>query len=771
MVTPKNRFLIDAAFIVEQTHKTFFGAPLMTATGRDHTFTFGCVRDFLRLRRKLGINVGVLIIGKEAYSFLSRDSVLDLIAILNELKIPHIHDPLNLGLHVASRFHSEFSHIVTADRRFLQFCTDNLIVVLPREGKQVEWDWMSSETVKTMMGIVPKEIPTYLTLTDLSSAASLTNKQAIRLVELHGNIDSIYGNLEQVVSGQIRRKLAECESSIRECYAGNRCEPVGSPMLSPAQDDSLHELDTANSRQLLKRYGFHSLLTLLEDPLDIRPDSRGRPTSSESYHAVVDRKGIEKLESVVCASKLCSIDTESDEKDPREATLLGISFSVMDGEAYFVPTIETDLKDLTRNEVLEVLKRIFNSEVDFIGHNIKYDYLVLRRSGLTIKRLHFDTMLAAYDCHGDWPFFNLPYVCKHYLGKDIKSYSDLVSDGSTFLDLPLREMVNHACQDADVTRRLYPVLLAQLQERGITEQFLNHTMKHLQRLANLEFDGVAVDVGRLDRIKEHLVEQATRLRSEIFTMVGKVFDLESHQALSEILREVANLRGYIGPRRLTVSALEHLAIVEPIARLIVEVKRLRGRIVRLESIAAAARNGKIYPLFNQIKSRTGVVATNGPSLFDIEGPSELKSCFDARVRDLFVDAKTSLHILTEVTKDSVLIKVRKSKSKVDPVIAKHPLMQELDPDELLLRLAVGQSDTALSKKFLVDRLKIATMRDDLEKRYQTMFQWLNSFRRVARAKCYATNGDLRKYIDGLKSSDVARRAQALEYAVRWLIRY
>ena len=143
----------------------------------------------------------------------------------------------------------------------------------------------------------------------------------------------------------------------------------------------------------------------------------------------------------------------------------------------------------------------------------------------------------------------------------------------------------------------------------------------------------------------------------------------------------------------------------------------------------------------------------------------------AKADIIIVGLQTSLHILTEVTKDSVLIKVRKSKSKVDPVIAKHPLMQELDPDELLLRLAVGQSDTALSKRFLVDRLKIATMQDDLEKRYQTMFHWLNSFRRVARAKYYATNGDLRKYIDGLRSSDVARRAQALEYAVRWLLRY
>ena len=81
-------------------------------------------------------------------------------------------------------------------------------------------------------------------------------------------------------------------------------------------------------------------------------------------------------------------------------------------------------------------------------------------------------------------------------------YSDVVSDGSTFLDLPLREMVNHACQDADMTRRLYPVLLAQLQKRGIAGQFFNHTMKHLQRLGNLEFDGIAVNVGRIDRIKE-----------------------------------------------------------------------------------------------------------------------------------------------------------------------------------------------------------------------------------------------------------------------------
>src|SRR5262249_19937260 len=426
----------------------------------------------------------------------------------------------NFALQVASRLCSEFSYIVTADRRFLQFCAEDLIVVFLQEGKQTEWNWMSLEAMKTTMGIAPKDIPTYLALTGPSSASALTSKQAIRLIELYGNIDSIYENLGQVMSAQVRRKLAECESSIRQRYAENRCELARSHILNRDKHYSLNDLDTVDNRKVLKRYGFHSLFTLLASPVDVRPDSRGRLPTSDLYHEVVDRKGMEKLESVICAAKLCSIDTESDEKDPREATLLGISFSVKDGEAYFVPLVERDLKDLTRNDVFKVLKRIFNSKIDFIGHNIKYDYLMLRKSGVTMKRIHFDTMLAAYDCHGDWPFFNLPYVCKRYLGKEIKPYSALVSDGGSFLDLPLREMVNHGCQDAETTRGLYPGLLGQLQKRSIAGEFFNLTMKHLQRLARLEFDGMSVDVGQNDRIKADLLKRVRRLRLEIFAMVG-----------------------------------------------------------------------------------------------------------------------------------------------------------------------------------------------------------------------------------------------------------
>ena len=182
-------------------------------------------------------------------------------------------------------------------------------------------------------------------------------------------------------------------------------------------------------------------------------------------------------------------------------------------------------------------------------------------------------------------------------------------------------------------------------------------------------------------------------------------------------------------------------------------------------------DGKIYPLFNQIKSRAGLMTTVRPSLFENDAVPELKSCFDSSVIDYFKDRQRSLDTLSQVTQDPVLQKVRASKSKVDAFMAKHTAMKDLDHDEFLLSLAAGQPDSKLSRAFLVDRPKIGMIRHDLEKRYQTMFQWLESYRRKALASGYATVDGKRKYIDGLKSSDIVRRERALEHAVRWLIRY
>ena len=629
---------------------------------------------------------------------------------------------------------------------------------------------MSSKIVKDTIGIAPHHVPTYLTFTDSSNTAPLTNRQAVRLIGLFGDLDGVYGNLGQIVPAHTRIRLAKSEVQIRSIYAGKTCRHLEGLTLKPFSKYSLDNLDTETNRRRLMKYGFPSLSLLLPAPSQLQCDLPDNVCSPISYHAVVDRKALQQLKTLVCASKLCAVDVELDGKDPRTANLLGIALSVKIGEAHFVPLAAVHLKGLTRRYALGIVKQILNSGVAFVGHNIKYDILLLRRSGARIRNVHFDTMLAAFECHGDWPFFNLAYVCKRILGKKIKSYSDAVSDDSTFLDLPFIEMVNHACQDADFALRLYPALSDQLEERCIAKQFREHTMKHLERLSNLEFDGMAINLEMVGRIRKRISRQAEHLRLNICTTVGRVVDLGSQEDLAAVLRETAQLHGYVGARRVRASTLEHLAVSEPLARKILNFRRLRNRAGRLDAISASVRHGRIYPLFNQISSRTGLTKSQ-PNLFVSEWLPELMSCFERGVRDLFADPAQSLRTLGEITKDPGLLRAEIKKFNGRAYSMENPSYCALDQDDLLLRLAIGQSDAELSRRFIIERLKMESIRNHLEKKYNRMFQWLTKFRCMALDHGYAENGEFRKYIDGLKSSDVARRRQAVDHAVRWLIRY
>lgn len=419
-----------------------------------------------------------------------------------------------------------------------------------------------------------------------------------------------------------------------------------------------------------------------------------------------------ELASLVRASKVCAIDTESDDKDPRQGTLFGVSFSVKPGEAYFVPLIENDLKEVSKDEVLQFLKQLCASEIDFLGHNIKYDALLLRRHGIRIKSLHFDTMLAAYDCHGDWDFFNLRYLSQKLLGQDITSYADLVEPNHTFLDLPFQVMVHHACQDADMAMRLYPVLVDQLQERGITEQYYHDTMPLLKRLCDLEYTGIPVHEQQLNTLRTMLIERAVRLKDVLYPAWGKTFDLDSQTDLSAMLRDRLELR-HIGSQAIPLSVLEQLAISTPIIRPIVQYKRLRRQIKVVESISGAIRGQRVHPLFKQIRSPAGRISSTTPSLFDLEALPELRSSFDRSIEDYFPDIQRALAILAEVTQDPVLQSVQRSHSEIGSFMAQYPVMHDLAHDELLLSCVLGHTDASLSRQFFLDRLTVATLRQDL----------------------------------------------------------
>ena len=324
------------------------------------------------------------------------------------------------------------------------------------------------------------------------------------------------------------------------------------PSISVDFSDFVWDLENHRVESLLRAYGFYSLIRLLEPPPagNLADYASKGKIESTSYNAVLDSEGLTTLEALISSSRLCAIDTETDDQDPHQATLFGVSFSVKKGEAFFVPLIENDLEGITQKDVVSSLKRIAKA-TDFIGHNIKYDYLVLRKHGIRIGSVHFDTMLAVYECYGDWDFFNLKYLTERLIRKTIKSYKDVVKKEQTFLDLPFKELVRHGCEDADVTLRLYEPLKAELKKSGITEQYYNETLSLAKKLGETEYRGISVNSDKLNKIRDSLVNEAVDLKKAIYDKTGTSFAIDSQKELKTFLKEALDLGKYVSSKTMT----------------------------------------------------------------------------------------------------------------------------------------------------------------------------------------------------------------------------
>jgi DNA polymerase-1 len=431
---------------------------------------------------------------------------------------------------------------VTQDKKLLQLANDDILLIFPNNLKEI--DYMSPKIIKSKIGVEPEHIPSFLSLTEGPKSSKFTKLQAIRLIELYWDIDGIYKNLSKI-STVINKKLKVNEKSIISYYSEMKIKVNGTSPAYNIDTFAIH-LKNKKNKNLLNSYGFHSLTRLLKSPskFNINLKTIGKKDKS-SYIAIVDAKGLKELEKILESSEFCSIDTEADDKDPHNAIIFGVSFSIKKGEAFFVPLIEDDLGDIKQKDVISFLKRISKKPIKFIGHNFKYDYLLLRKNGIKIKNIYFDTMLAAYECFGDWTFFNLKYLSNKLLGKEIKSYKEIVDKGKTFFDLPFKKIVNHACEDADITLQVYHSLYKELEKRGIIDQYFCDTLPMVKKLGDMEFNGVSVSFEKLVVFRKRILNRSLELKKNIFNKIGKEFDIDSQSDLSAIINDTLNLQEFV----------------------------------------------------------------------------------------------------------------------------------------------------------------------------------------------------------------------------------
>ena len=248
-------------------------------------------------------------------------------------------------------------------------------------------------------------------------------------------------------------------------------------------------------------------------------------------------------------------------------------------------------------------------------------------------------------------------------------------------------------------------------------------------------------------------------------------DLDSSKELTAALKDHLDLAAAIGAKSLSLRLLEELAILHRDVRHIVEYKRMRKQLRRIESIAAAAKANRVYPLFNQVRSPSGRLSSSGPSLFDEDGLDTVRPCLGTALREFFPSRRKAFHCLETETKDRHLKSDRSEQHRGNKFMAKHVTMKGLDHDEFLLSVVCGESGPAMSRRFTLERMEVESACHDVKVRYNKLFEWLSRFREDATKRGYVTGPRGRKYLAGLTSSNIEKRKKAADASVRWLIEW
>jgi len=293
-------------------------------------------------------------------------------------------------------------------------------------------------------------------------------------------------------------------------------------------------------------------------------------------------------------------------------------------------------------------------------------------------------------------------------------------------------------------------------------------MRMLVRLAEMEREGVRIDVKKIVMSINHLLEDADALKKLIFQEAGCEFDLDSRTETSDALRKVEALREWITSRSLTQSGMEQLAWRHRLIEQIVMYRRVCKRLRELDAIRHAARRGKVFPLFSQLRVPHRTATSSSPNLDEALRANAVRN---ALLSQDYPSPKQALQRLQQITEDEVLRTDLTRCARSDFRCASEPLLEGLDHAHVLLSIAIGLPDAAVCRRFLLSPEKAMQIRANLRLRYPALFAWLDRFRRGSIARGCAEHDGRRIYLEGLRSSNIEKKNTATSSAIRWLVHY
>ena len=532
--------------------------------------------------------------------------------------------------------------IVTGDTDTFQLVSPNVRVAL-QQSKQDQKVYGDAEVRARYGGLSPAQQPDLKALKgdpsdNIPGVPGIGDKTAIKLLLEHGTLEELLENIDEVVPDRVRNLLLEY-----------RDQALLSKQLATIVRETPVQLDL--ERLLFWRYDRKSVVDVLKEleffnvvPRVPEPKGLGVAVQTLGAHQMVDRPEIVDyrlvdtegnltrfLEELSQASDF-SFDTETTSLDPMRADLVGISFSISPGRAWYVPIGHHDGTQVSRDRVLSDLKPLLESEeISKTAHNCNYDMMVLANHDIYVRNVSFDTMVAAQLLGKK--AIGLKNLALDVLDIEMTPISALIGSGSkqvTFDKVPVLQAFTYACADADLTGRLRVGFEVSLKREGLWDLFSKVEMPLVPVLVKMQRNGITVDPTVLHEMARSLNQQLNHLETDIYNSAGHAFNINSPQQLSEILFNELGLpktkRTRTGSYSTDAKSLESIRGLHPMIDGILEYRqlsKLKGTYVEALPELMNRSTGRLHTSYHQVGSATGRISSSDPNLQNIPIRTEL----------------------------------------------------------------------------------------------------------------------------------------------------
>ncbi len=614
--------------------------------------------------------------------------------------------------------------ISSGDKDLAQLVNDKVVLVNSMDDKILD-----PKGVLKKFGILPEQVFDYLVLVgdksdNVPGVDKVGPKTAISLLEKYNNLDSIIKNIDNI-KGKVSDNLAKSLDTI------NIAKKLIKLKTDVDIDVSIKNYIISNKDEktltgLISKYQLKSLA----DTFKITKKQKN--INSKKFYKIIDNKSdLERLISKLIKNKIFSFDTETTSLDPIEAELIGFSFSCLESESYYIPIGHSDSEGnikLAKEKVYKLLADLFSkTELSVIGQNIKYDINVLWKYNIFFKCQLQDTMLLSYIYNSSGKH-DLDSLAQKYLDYEKIKYEDIVGSGvkqKLFSDIAIEEAMPYACEDADITLRLYKYFTNKLKPLNHQYNLYNNIeLPLLNVISKIEQNGVMIDAKSLEKQSISLGKRILVIEKEVYDLAGQEFNIGSPKQLQEIFYNQLNLpvlkKTPKGQPSTNEDVMQELSLMHELPKLILQYRNLtKLKNTYTDKLGTQINNKtqRLHTSYNQTVTITGRLSSSNPNLQNIP----IKTDDGKKIRKTFITTKDNkiisadysqieLRVMAHMSKDQSLVNSFLNDEDIHSATAKEVFsLDNKDPSEEERRAAkainfgliYGISSFGLSKQLKI----------------------------------------------------------------------